>query len=105
LPGKATIQPSDEKQVSTKPPPLAEVSEIACLCFTEAFSMSRLEGSPLAIAADALRYGIEFGIPGVKPFVIQNLGKYERQAWQEAEFPSNGQNHLEEQRERESAYR
>jgi hypothetical protein len=45
LPGKATIQPSDEKQVSTKPPPLAEVSEIACLCFTEAFSMSRLEGS------------------------------------------------------------
>jgi hypothetical protein len=60
---------------------------------------------PLAIAADALRYGIEFGIPGVKPFVIQNLGKYERQAWQEAEFPSNGQNHLEEQRERESAYR
>ena len=49
--------------------------------------------------------GIEFGIPGVKPFVIQNLGKYERQAWQEAEFPSNGQNHLEEQRERESAYR
>ena len=49
--------------------------------------------------------GIEFGIPGVKPFVVQNLGKYERQAWQEAEFPSNGQNHLEEQRERESAYR
>jgi hypothetical protein len=33
---------------------------------------------PLAIVADALRYGIEFGIPGVKPFVIQNLGKYER---------------------------
>jgi adenine-specific DNA-methyltransferase len=26
------------------------------------------------------------GIPGVKPFVIQNLGKYERQAWQSAEF-------------------
>ena len=48
--------------------------------------------------------GIEFGIPGVKPFVVQNLGNYERQAWQEAEFPSNGQNHSEEQRERESAY-
>jgi hypothetical protein len=45
--------------------------------------------------------GIEFGIPGVKPFVVQNLGKYERHAWQEAEFPSNGQNHLEEQRERD----
>ena len=41
----------------------------------------------------------------MKPFVIQNLGKYERQAWQEAEFPSNGQNHLEEQRDRESACR
>ncbi len=49
--------------------------------------------------------GIEFGIPGVNPFVVQNLEKYERQAWQEAEFQSNGQNHLEEQRERESAYR
>jgi hypothetical protein len=33
LPGKATFRPSDEKQVSTKPPPpLAGVSEIACLC-------------------------------------------------------------------------
>src|SRR5579863_3878955 len=37
----ATIRPSDEKQVSTKPPPpLAGVSEIACLCFT--FSCSRM---------------------------------------------------------------
>ncbi len=26
------------------------------------------------------------GIQGVKPFVVQNLGKYERQAWQAAEF-------------------
>jgi len=26
------------------------------------------------------------GIPGVRPFVVQNLGKYERQAWQSAEF-------------------
>lgn len=25
-------------------------------------------------------------IPGVRPFVVQNLGKYERQAWQVAEF-------------------
>jgi adenine-specific DNA-methyltransferase len=44
-------------------------------------------------------------IPSVKPFVVQNLGKYERQAWQAAEFPSNRKDHLEEQRERESAYR
>jgi hypothetical protein len=37
----ATIRPSDENQVSTKPPPpLAGVSEIACLCFT--FSCSRM---------------------------------------------------------------
>ncbi|HEY6769130.1 MAG TPA: site-specific DNA-methyltransferase [Candidatus Sulfotelmatobacter sp.] len=26
------------------------------------------------------------GIPNVKPFVVQNLGKYERQQWQAAEF-------------------
>ena len=25
-------------------------------------------------------------IPNVKPFIVQNLGKYERQSWQEAEF-------------------
>jgi hypothetical protein len=29
------------------------------------------------------------GIPNVKPFVVQNLGKYERQAWQAAEFNGN----------------
>jgi|SRR5579883_356408 DNA modification methylase len=45
------------------------------------------------------------GISGVRPFVVQNLGKYERQAWQVAEFPANGKNHLEEQRQREAAYR
>lgn len=43
------------------------------------------------------------GIPHVKPFVVQNLGKYERQAWQAAEFPS--QNQAEDQREREVRYR
>lgn len=42
-------------------------------------------------------------IPHVKPFVVQNLGKYERQAWQVAEFPS--QNQAEDQREREVRYR
>jgi adenine-specific DNA-methyltransferase len=39
------------------------------------------------------------GVAGVKPFVVQNLGKYERQAWQAAEF------HAQEQQERETAYR
>ncbi len=44
------------------------------------------------IAADLGRFAIHttrkrlLGIPGVKPFVVQNLGKYERQAWQAAEF-------------------
>ncbi|MCI0691857.1 site-specific DNA-methyltransferase [candidate division KSB1 bacterium] len=40
------------------------------------------------------------GIANVKPFVVQNLGKYERQAWQAAEFASQ-----EDQREREIRYR
>jgi adenine-specific DNA-methyltransferase len=44
-------------------------------------------------------------ISGLNPFVVQNLGKYERQAWQVAEFPANGKDHLEEQRQREGAYR
>ncbi len=63
------------------------------------------------IAADLGRFAIHttrkrlLGIPGIKPFTVQNLGKYERQAWQVAEFPANGRNHLEEQRQREVAYR
>lgn len=63
------------------------------------------------IACDLSRFAIHttrkrlLGIPDVKPFIVQNLGKYERQAWQVAEFPANGANRLEEQREREAAYR
>ena len=44
------------------------------------------------IACDLGRFAIHttrkrlLGIPGVKPFVVQNLGKYERQQWQVAEF-------------------
>ncbi|MGO9641149.1 MAG: site-specific DNA-methyltransferase [Candidatus Acidiferrales bacterium] len=44
------------------------------------------------IACDLGRFAIHttrkrlLGIPNVKPFVVQNLGKYERQAWQAAEF-------------------
>jgi hypothetical protein len=63
------------------------------------------------IAGDLGRFAVHttrkrlLGVPGVKPFVVQNLGKYERQAWQVAEFPSNGKNRLEEQREREANYR
>jgi len=63
------------------------------------------------LACDLSRFAIHtarkrlLAIPGVKPFMVQNLGKYERQAWQVAEFPANGKNHLEEQRQREAAYR
>ena len=63
------------------------------------------------IGCDLSRFAIHttrkrlLGIPDVNPFVVQNLGKYERQAWQAAEFPANGKNHLEEQRQREAAYR
>ena len=48
------------------------------------------------IACDLGRFAIHttrkrlLGVPGVKPFVVQNLGKYERQAWQAAEFGNVG---------------
>ena len=63
------------------------------------------------IACDLGRFAIHttrkrlLGVSDVKPFIVQNLGKYERQQWQVAEFPSNGKDRLEEQREREAAYR
>src|SRR5437899_1877407 len=63
------------------------------------------------IAADLGRFAIHttrkrlLGISNVRPFIVQNLGKYERQAWQVAEFPANGKDHVEEQRQREVAYR
>jgi adenine-specific DNA-methyltransferase len=49
------------------------------------------------IACDLGRFAIHttrkrlLGIPRVKPFVVQNLGKYERQAWQIAEFGEGAQ--------------
>ncbi|MGA8871043.1 MAG: site-specific DNA-methyltransferase [Candidatus Acidiferrales bacterium] len=63
------------------------------------------------ISCDLSRFAIHttrkrlLGIPGIKPFEVQNLGKYERQVWQVAEFPTTGKNDLEEQRHRETAYR
>lgn len=44
------------------------------------------------LACDLSRFAIHttrkrlLAIPGVKPFIVQNLGKYERQLWQAAEF-------------------
>jgi len=58
------------------------------------------------ITADLGRFAIHtarkrlLSIAGVKPFMVQNLGKYERQAWQAAEFES-----LESAQLREARYR
>ena len=47
------------------------------------------------IACDLGRFAIHtarkrlLGIENVRPFVVQNLGKYERQVWQKAEFGEN----------------
>jgi adenine-specific DNA-methyltransferase len=63
------------------------------------------------IACDLGRFAIHttrkrlLSIPRVKPFTVQNLGKYERQAWQTAEFSPAGDDGLAEQRRREVAYR
>lgn len=63
------------------------------------------------IAADLGRFAIHttrkrlLSIPRVKPFAVQNLGKYERQAWQTAEFQTSGEESLAKQHERETAYR
>jgi len=44
------------------------------------------------IAADLGRFAVHttrkrlLSVPGLRPFVVQNLGKYERQIWQMAEF-------------------
>jgi adenine-specific DNA-methyltransferase len=63
------------------------------------------------IACDLGRFAIHttrkrlLSAPGVKPFAVQNLGKYERQAWQSAEFQTGGEGALEQKRQRETAYR
>ena len=63
------------------------------------------------IACDLGRFAIHttrkrlLGIPSVKPFMVQNLGKYERQHGRSRRFPANGKNRLAEQKERETAYR
>ncbi len=63
------------------------------------------------IACDLSRFAIHttrkrlLSVPRVKPFAVQNLGKYERQAWQAAEFQSGGESALEQQGQRDAAYR
>jgi len=49
------------------------------------------------IAADVGRFAVNtarkrlLSLPDVRPFVVQNLGKYERQLWQSAEFGESAQ--------------
>ena len=49
------------------------------------------------IACDLGRFAVHttrkrlLSIPGVRPFVVQNLGKYERQLWQTEQFEANGE--------------
>ena len=63
------------------------------------------------IACDLGRFSIHtsrkrlLSVSGVKPFAVQNLGKYERQAWQTAEFRTGSEGGAEQQRLREAAYR
>lgn len=63
------------------------------------------------IACDLGRFAIHtsrkrlLSVAGVKPFAVQNLGRYERQAWQTAQFQTGGETALEQQRLREAAYR
>ncbi len=64
------------------------------------------------IACDLSRFAVHttrkrlLSTANVKPFSILNLGKYERQMWQAAEFQmAGGENALEHQRQREAAYR
>lgn len=64
------------------------------------------------IACDLSRFAIHttrkrlLGVPSVKPFSVQNLGKYERQVWQAAEFGNAAsESSLAQQRQREATYR
>ena len=44
------------------------------------------------------------GIPDVRPFVVQNLGKYERQQWQAGQFAGGGAETPEQHERRQRAY-
>ena len=107
----ATQKPSwlVERMVNASSPERGLVLDCFCGSGTTAAVAEKLNRR--WIACDLGRFAIHttrkrlLGIPGVKPFIVQNLGKYERQQWQVAEFPANGKDRLAEQKEREAAYR
>ena len=63
------------------------------------------------ISCDLGRYAIHvtrkrlLSLAGVKAFIVQNLGKYERQVWQQTEFHDADGCAIKQQQEREAAYR
>lgn len=63
-----------------------------CVCGSGTTAMAAEKLNRRWIAADLGRFAIHttrkrlLSIPNVRPFVVQNLGKYERQAWQISEF-------------------
>ena len=63
-----------------------------CFCGSGTTAMVAEKLERRWIVGDLSRFAIHttrkrlLSIPGVRPFVIQNLGKYERQVWQAAEF-------------------
>src|SRR5437016_4990765 len=62
------------------------------------------------IACDLGRFGIHTTrkrlllLPGVSPFVVQNLGKYERQLWQTGQFTRDGPETPEQAAQRHRSY-
>lgn len=62
------------------------------------------------IACDLGRFAIHttrkrlLGIPNVRPFIVQNLGKYERQLWQAGQFAREGPETPEQAARRHRAY-
>ena len=89
-------------QLEPAPLSLVGVSEIACLCFTEAFSMSGLEGSRWRLVGRVEVWGLT--LARCEALRCSESREVRTSSLAGREFPSNGQNHLE-QRERESACR
>ena len=77
-----------------------------CFCGSGTTAVAAEKFNRRWIACDLGRFAIHttrkrlLQIPNVKPFVLQNLGKYERQQWMVAEFPNVAERPVIEQRYR-----
>lgn len=71
-----------------------------CVCGSGTTAVAAEKLGRRWIAADLGRFAVHMtrkrllSTPGVKPFVVQNLGKYERQLWQAAEFGSDAESRI-----------